>query len=172
MAAAEAADRQLAEAEAAAKAEADEAAAAAAAEAEAAALQAALEDSCGEGTVLRDGACVALPPPRDPVGSGRELATGVVAAFVIALAAGVMFWLVNRAGRRNRRRQDGGSGDAEDGGGGQSYDAGSPGAHSPGGDAGAAATAGRNDDGAGASGDGYGARDGDDDVPRGRGTIV
>ena len=107
VAAAEAAEAAAAAAEAEeAAAEAAEAAAAAA-EAEAAAMQSALEQSCGEGTVLRDGACVALPPPRDPVGSGRELATGLVAAFVIALAAGVMFWIFARAGRRGRRRQRG-----------------------------------------------------------------
>ena len=178
-AAAEAADRQLAEAEEAAKAEAAEAEAAAVAEAEAAALQAALEESCGDGTVLRDGACVALPPPRDPVGSGRELATGVVAAFVIALAAGVIFWLVSRAGRRKRRRTaDGGdgsdSGDAAPGGNGggpdpYSFDAGGV-ADDTG--AGAAGRDGGNVAGASGSG-GYGMRDDDDgDEPRGRGTIV
>ena len=135
-----------------AAAEAEEAAAAAA-EAEAAAMQSALEQSCGEGTVLRDGACVALPPPRDPVGSGRELATGLVAAFVIALAAGVMFWIFARAGRRGRRQRRGGDGaGAPDG---PAGGEGGPGEAAPPAPA--------------RAGGGY---DGDDDEPRGRGTIV
>ena len=148
------AEAAAAEAEAAAaEAEAAEAAAAAAAEAEASAMQAALEQSCGEGTVLRDGACVALPPPRDPVGSGRELATGLVAAFVIALAAGVAFWIFARAGRRGRRRQRLGE-DGASGGGGPDEPA------PPAPDVPAPPAAGR------------GAAGGYDDEPRGRGTIV
>ena len=146
--------REVAETEAAAaEAEAAAAAAAAAAEADAAALRA-LEESCGEGTVLRDGACVALPPPRDPVGSGRELATGLVAAFVIALAAGAAFWLLHRAGRRGRPQEGaaaGGGGTATAGPG-----AGMAAASVPSGGWGAAPRGG----------------DAGDDEPRGRGTIV
>ncbi len=145
--------REVAEAEAAAaEAEAAAAAAAAAAEADAAALRA-LEESCGEGTVLRDGACVALPPPRDPVGSGRELATGLVAAFVIALAAGAAFWLLHRAGRRGRPQE----GAAEGGGAAPAGPgAGMAAASVPSGGWGAAPRGG----------------DAGDDEPRGRGTIV
>ena len=54
-----------------------------------------------------------MPEPRKPVGSGRELATGVVAAFVIALAAIVVFWLISRAGRGRQAQHRG----AEDRGG-------------------------------------------------------
>ena len=56
---------------------------------------------------MRDGACVAKPEPRKPVGSGRELATGIVAAFVVALAAAVVFWLIGRMGRKTEQAGDG-----------------------------------------------------------------
>ena len=175
-AAAQEAERQAREAEAAQEAErqAREAEAAEAAEAEAAeaaaAARQALEESCGEGTVLRDGACVALPPPRDPVGSGRELATGLVAAFVIALVAGAAFWIIHRAGRGRRRQGE----DADDGGSspaGRGAGTGEGAAPSPAraGDAGAHAgdayAAGGSYGSGGSAGAGY-------DEPRGRGTIV
>ena len=115
------------EAAAAAAAAAEEEAAAAAAEEEAAAAAAAAEgvalaNACGEGTILRDGVCVPKPEPRKPVGSGRELATGVIAAFVIALAATVIFWLISRAGRKKHTPSLGGARDGAGGGGGGARD--------------------------------------------------
>ena len=58
-----------------------------------------LDQTCGPGTVLEDGVCVLDVSEKKPVGSGKDLAMGIVAAFVIAFIAMIILWLIGKAGK-------------------------------------------------------------------------
>ena len=66
-----------------------------------------IDETCGPGTILVDDVCVIdesvveeeEPPKSTSVGSNRELVYGTVAAFIIALAAAIILWLMSRASR-------------------------------------------------------------------------
>ena len=64
----------------------------------------ALDETCGPGTVLEDGVCVldSTPAPASSgyfTGFGKELAYGVVAAFVVAGAVGIILALMSKASK-------------------------------------------------------------------------
>ena len=64
----------------------------------------ALDETCGPGTVLKDGVCVldSTPAPASSgyfTGFGKELAYGVVAAFVVAGAVGIILALMSKASK-------------------------------------------------------------------------
>ena len=58
-----------------------------------------LDQTCGPGTILKDGVCVLDAAQNKPVGSGRDLAMGIGAAFVIAFIAMIILWLIGKAGK-------------------------------------------------------------------------
>ena len=58
-----------------------------------------LDQTCGPGTVLQDGVCVLEVSEKKPVGSGKDLAMGIGAAFVIAFIAMIILWLIGKAGK-------------------------------------------------------------------------
>ena len=60
-----------------------------------------LDQTCGPGTILKDGVCVLDATQNKPVGSGRDLAMGIGAAFVIAFIAMIILWLIGKAGKDN-----------------------------------------------------------------------
>ncbi|QUC65615.1 hypothetical protein NsoK4_01695 [Nitrosopumilus sp. K4] len=63
-----------------------------------------LDQRCGPGTVLKDGACVLEPEPKtapstDVKGIGKELVIGLIAAFVVAGAVGIILGLISKASK-------------------------------------------------------------------------
>jgi hypothetical protein len=59
-----------------------------------------LDQRCGEGTVLKDGVCVLMPKQTSsPVGMGKELVYGFVAAFVVAGIIGIILALMGKASK-------------------------------------------------------------------------
>ena len=66
-----------------------------------------LDERCGPGTILQDGVCVLVestPAPSGGIsvetGSGKELIIGVVAAFIVAGAVGIILAIISRASKR------------------------------------------------------------------------
>ena len=62
-----------------------------------------LDESCGPGTVLEDGVCVlestSQPSTTSVKGMGKEMVTGIIAAFVVAGAVGIVLGLISKASK-------------------------------------------------------------------------
>lgn len=64
-----------------------------------------LDERCGPGTILKDGTCVLVSTPQSstvtiPKGMGTELVIGVIAAFGVAAAIGIILAIISRADTR------------------------------------------------------------------------
>ena len=61
-----------------------------------------LDERCGPGTIMKDGACVVAPHPQEsvtPKEAGKELVIGLIAAFIVAGAVGIILALIGKAGK-------------------------------------------------------------------------
>ena len=62
-----------------------------------------LDQTCGPGTILKDGVCVldSTPQPTQTSvkGMGKELVMGVIAAFVIAGTVGLILGIMSKASK-------------------------------------------------------------------------
>ncbi len=60
-----------------------------------------LDERCGPGTILKDGLCVAAPeePTVSQTGIGKQLVIGVVAAFIISLIVIAFLYIIGRGSR-------------------------------------------------------------------------
>ena len=64
-----------------------------------------LDERCGPGTILKDGTCVLVSTPQSSTvtiskGMGSELVIGVIAAFGVAAAIGIILAIISRADTR------------------------------------------------------------------------
>ena len=64
-----------------------------------------MDERCGPGTILKDGACVldstSAPSGSSVKGMGKEMVMGVIVAFVAAGTVGVVFGIISKASKSN-----------------------------------------------------------------------
>ncbi len=65
-----------------------------------------LDQRCGPGTILKDGACVLAPQSQPSVatdvkGLGKELIIGLVVGFIVSGAIGIIIALIAKASKSN-----------------------------------------------------------------------